>query len=167
VHAANAHQLGAVIARAREAGFDAVSFLPLDASSPAFGGDTTLRRALVPSIAAVRALEADIHRLERTGALDDGFVLEDAAKLRRLARHLAASAGASAFERPACDAPWWSMMVEADGAVRPCFFHAAVGRATEGLRAVRASTGYAAALRQISADNATCARCVCAKRGAP
>ena len=166
LHAANLHELAAVIAQARSAGFDAVSFLPLDASSEAFGGDVAARRTLVPSVAAVRALEADIDGLEAAGAFDDGFVLEDAAKLRRLARHLAASAGAARFERPACDAPWWSMVVEADGTVRPCFFQPAVGQAAQGLRAVRASAGYRAALRVISEDNATCQRCVCPKRAA-
>ena len=165
LHAANLHELAAVIARARSAGFDAVSFLSLDASSNAFGGDVAARRALVPSVAAVRVLEADIDRLELAGAFHDGFVLEDAAKLRRLARHLAASAGAGEFARPACDAPWWSTVVEADGMVRPCFFQPAVGQAAEGLHAVRVSAGYRAALRAISEDNATCERCVCPKRG--
>jgi MoaA/NifB/PqqE/SkfB family radical SAM enzyme len=164
LHAANLHELAGVIAQARSMGFDAVSFLPLDASSNAFGGDVAARRALVPSVAAVRALEADIDRLEAAGAFDDGFVLEDAAKLRRLARHLAASAGAAEFERPPCDAPWWSMVVEADGAVRPCFFQPAVGAAADGLRAVRSSAAYRAALGEISGANPTCARCVCPKR---
>ena len=37
------------------------------------------------------------------------------------------------------DAPWWSVVVEADGALRPCFFQAAVGDAREGLEETRRS----------------------------
>jgi hypothetical protein len=55
-------------------------------------------------------------------------------------------------------------MVEADGRVRPCFFHEAVGESREGLGALRASARYAAALQAIRAPNATCERCVCPKR---
>src|SRR5438105_455379 len=167
LHAANLDEVGDVIAAARTAGVDAVSFLPLDASSDAFGGEAEARRALVPSPAAVDRFEADVDTLQAAGALADGFVLEDAAKLRRLARHLRASGGTAAFARPACDAPWWSMVVEADGAVRPCFFQPTVGRAREGLGALRASSRYASALAAIAARNATCDRCVCPKQGAP
>ena len=167
LQAANLGELEGVIGQARSAGFDAVSFLPLDASSDAFGADAPARRALLPSEGAIEAFEAEVDRLERSGGLDRGFVLEDAAKLRRIARHLRGSAGAGAFERPDCDAPRWSMVVEADGGVRPCFFHAEVGHAGQGLRAVRASAAYASALRTIEEPNRTCDRCVCPKSGAP
>lgn len=167
LHGGNLHELAEVIAQARAAGFHAVSFLPLDASSDAFGGDPGARGALVPGPEAVAAFERAIARLEAAGLLGLGFVLEDAAKLRRIARHLRASAGAGSFERPACDAPEWSMVVESDGRVRPCFFQPVVGDARAGLLALRGSEVYADALGRIDAPNATCQRCVCPKRGAP
>lgn len=164
LHAGNLHEVPDVVAAARALGATAVSFLPLDASSDAFGGDPRARRALVPTAAQVAAFEASVDRLAAAGALEGGFVLEDAPKLRRLARHLRASAGEAPFERPPCDAPRWSMVVEADGSVRPCFFHAPLGAAREGLRALRSSPRYAAALLGIEGPNATCERCVCPKK---
>lgn len=164
LHGGNLDELADIVAAARTLGFDNVSFLPLDASTLAFGGDPAARRALLPGGAQVAAFEAEVARLEARGALADGFVLEPAAKLRRLARHLDASAGRLSFARPECNAPWWSLVVEADGAVRPCFFHQAVGDARRGLRSVRGSAGYRAALGTIRAANATCERCVCPKK---
>ena len=39
--------------------------------------------------------------------------------------------GSAPFPRVACNAPWMSVVVEADGAVRPCFFHRPVGSLRE------------------------------------
>jgi MoaA/NifB/PqqE/SkfB family radical SAM enzyme len=164
LHARNIQELEAMIATTRSAGFHHVSFLPLDASSPAFGGEPEARHPLVPSAAQVDAFEAAVGRLEAAGLLADGFVSESADKLRRLGRHLRASGGSVPFERPECDAPWWSSVVEADGAVRPCFFHAEVGDVRQGLVALRASEGYRVALEAVQAPNQACERCVCPKR---
>jgi MoaA/NifB/PqqE/SkfB family radical SAM enzyme len=164
LHAANLDEFEAIIGAARAMGFDHVSFLPLDASSEAFGGDPGARRALVPGFPQVHAFEATVDRLEAAGVLRDGFVLENASKLRRLARHLVASAGQGDFERPPCDAPWWSSVVDADGTLRPCFFHRGVGDARRGLDTVRSSPAFAAALAHIRGPNETCERCVCPKK---
>lgn len=164
LHGGNLGQLAGIVATARRMGFDHVSFLALDASTRAFGGEPAARRRLLPSAAQVAEFETEVARLEAHGALGDGFVLESALKLRRLARHLDASAGRLGFTRPECDAPWWSLVVEADGAVRPCFFHEAVGDARHGLRRVRASAAYRSALGTIRGANRTCESCVCPKR---
>jgi Fe-coproporphyrin III synthase len=165
LHAGNLGELAAIVAAARRLGFDHASFLPLDASSGAFGGRPGQRAALLPDAAAVASFRRAVDALEAEGVLGDGFVLESAEKLRRLGRHLDASAGRARFERPGCDSPWWSSVVEADGALRPCFFHEPVGDAREGLRALRGSEAYRAALSRIRRPNATCERCVCPKRG--
>jgi MoaA/NifB/PqqE/SkfB family radical SAM enzyme len=162
VHARNVDGLADIVSAARRLGADHVSFLPVDASSQGFGGRPETRRALVPSEAQVRRLEQTISRLE-----DDGFVLENADKLRRLARHLAASGGRSSFERPRCDAPRWSAVVTADGGVKPCFFHAPVGDVRAGITPTRRSREYRAAVQRIEAPNDTCARCVCPKWRGP
>jgi Fe-coproporphyrin III synthase len=164
LHGGNLGEFGAIVDAARRLGFQHVSFLPLDAGSAAFGGHPQRRVTLLPSAPSVRAFAAEVDRQEAAGAFADGFVLEDPAKLRRLARHLDASGGRGAFSRPACDAPWWSSVVEADGSVRPCFFHEPVGDARAGLRGLRAGEGYRTALRRIRRPNPTCDRCVCPKR---
>jgi MoaA/NifB/PqqE/SkfB family radical SAM enzyme len=161
LHAENASEVEAIAASARAIGFDRASFLPLDAASDAFGGRLEERRRLVPTTEQVAAFEAAIARLARDHA---GFVLESPSKLRRVAAHLRASGGAGAFARPECDAPWWSSVVEADGRLRPCFFHAPAGDARDGLRAARRARGYSDALARVRATNQTCERCVCPKR---
>lgn len=143
LHARNLHEVEGLVAAARELGFDQVSFLPLDASSEAFGGAPEARGEL------------------------GVFVAEDRARLAQVAAHLEAGAGLRPFERPACDTPWWSSVVEADGALRPCFFHAPAGDARAGLSAARGSIGYRAALRAIRRPNATCERCACPKLRGP
>jgi Fe-coproporphyrin III synthase len=162
LHALNLGEVEEIVAAARGLGADHASFLPLDASSDAFGGDAAARRALVPDAGQVAAFEAAIGRLEAGGALG-GFVLETAEGLRALARHLRATGGAGRHARPRCDAPWWSVVVEADGRVRPCFFHSPAGDVRGGLSAARDSAEFGAGLRALRARNATCERCVCPK----
>lgn len=160
LHAENLDQVEAIAGSARAIGFDHVSFLPLDASSDAFGGRPEERRRLVPGTPQLEAFEAAIGRLGK----GDGFILESEPKLRRLATHLRASGGTGHFERPPCDAPWWSSVVLADGRMRPCFFHAAVADARDGLLASRGSQAYQDALALVRSPNPTCERCVCPKR---
>jgi Fe-coproporphyrin III synthase len=167
LHAGNLDEIEGIMAGARSLGFDHVSFLALDASSDAFGGRPGSRASLVPTSAQLRRFEDAISRLEGSAPLRSGFVLEPADKLRRVASHLRAGAGEESFVRPACDAPWWSMVVEADGRVRPCFFHAPVGDARDGLRPLRDSLAYRDALARIERPNLTCERCVCPKRRSP
>jgi MoaA/NifB/PqqE/SkfB family radical SAM enzyme len=164
LHAQNLGELEGIVSGARVLGFDQVSFLALDASSDAFGGRPESRASLVPTPLQLCRFEEAIAGLEAAGVLGSGFVLETAAKLRGIAAHL--GGGAKAFTRPECDAPWWSMVVEADGGVRPCFFHAPVGNARDGLRPLRDSSAYREALARIEGPNPTCERCVCPKRRA-
>jgi MoaA/NifB/PqqE/SkfB family radical SAM enzyme len=167
LHAGNVDEFDAIVASAEALGFDHVSFLALDASSDAFGGRPGRRASLVPSAAQVRRFEQAIARFEESAAFRTGFVLEPPEKLRRIAAHLRAGAGEEPFVRPACDAPRWSLVVEADGRVRPCFFHAPVGDARDGLRSLRESPEYRDTLTRIEGPNPTCERCVCPKRRAP
>ena len=168
LHRENIGEFSGIVAAARELGFQHVSFLPLDASSAAFGGHPAARKRLVPTEEQLVDFEAALVRLEVARARgEDRFVLESPARLRRLAAHLRASAGAASFTRPPCDAPWWSVVVEHDGTARPCFFHEPVGDARAGLAALRASAGYGDALAAIGRENATCARCVCPNHSGP
>jgi MoaA/NifB/PqqE/SkfB family radical SAM enzyme len=167
LHAGNLHEFPTIVEAARRLGVHHVSFLPIDASSSAFGGDAALRQRLVPDAAQLRGFETALDAFEASGGAGDGFVLEPVPKLRRLARHLRASAGLLAFERPECDAPLWSSVVESDGALRPCFFHEPVGDARAGLAALRSSPEYRAALAMIRGPNPVCERCVCPKRSTP
>jgi MoaA/NifB/PqqE/SkfB family radical SAM enzyme len=165
LHRANFRELPRLIEYAKRLGLDRISFLPADISSLGFG------RAAVPDGAAL-ALEAEEVDefeaiIERTIAVyasdfDSGFVAESPEKLRRLPRYYAALRGVEPFPRVSCNAPWVSVVVEANGSVRPCFFHGSIGN----IRQAPIATIVARNLRafresfDVGADP-VCVRCVC------
>jgi radical SAM protein with 4Fe4S-binding SPASM domain len=65
---------------------------------------------------------------------------------------------------PLCNAPWVSVVVEAEGTVRPCFFHRPIGKVdTVTSLADVVNSPEAVAFRSgldIASDS-TCRRCVC------
>jgi len=108
--------------------------------------------------------EATIERTIAVYARDfeSGFVAESPDKLRRLPRYYAALGGDEPFPRVSCNAPWVSVVLEANGSVRPCFFHEPIGNVrdlpfaaivTENLRLFRQGFDVGA--------NPVCVRCVC------
>jgi MoaA/NifB/PqqE/SkfB family radical SAM enzyme len=96
-------------------------------------------------------------------AFDSGFVAEKPDRLRRLPQYYSAMLGAEPFPAPSCDAPWVSAVVEANGDVRPCFFHPPIGnlRKTAIQEIVRDHLRDFRADLDVSADE-RCGRCVCA-----
>lgn len=82
----------------------------------------------------------------------------------RILGHFAAHAGLGDFAPITCNAPWVSAVVEADGAVRPCFFHPPLGnvRTAGSLDAILNSPAALAFRRELDvATNPVCRRCVC------
>ena len=165
----NFRELGAIIDAAHEIGLDQVSFLSADVSSEAFnraapwGDERVADVALSPNEAAEFA---DImEEVITTHAIDftSRFVAEDPDKLRRLVRYYAALNGAGDFPPTRCNAPWVSTVVEADGTVRPCFFHHAIGNVHQQTLGEIVNSPAAIAFRQ-RLDIATdpiCRKCVC------
>ena len=100
------------------------------------------------------------------GRRDDfasGFIQESPVKLRRIAAYFRAAHGRGTFPRVNCNAPWVSAVVEADGTVRPCFFHAPLGNIhREGLPAILNSPQAIAFRRGLDIRrDPICTRCVC------
>src|SRR5262249_34938662 len=96
---------------------------------------------------------------------ESGFIAESPAKLRRLPRYYAALAGAGPFPAVTCNAPWVSVVVEANGAVRPCFFHGAVGNVREAPLADLVGRNLRAFRRSLDVGaDPICMRCVCSLR---
>lgn len=161
IAAGNAASLEATVAAARGLGLDAISFLAVDVSTGAFGGEPAARRPLRPSAQKVAEMLAAIGRLSARGELGS-FVLEDERKLGMMARDFLLEPAVRTA--PRCNAPEWSSVVEADGGVRPCFFQPTVAATPDArIGAVRASSAYTAALRHLGDGNAVCASCVCPK----
>ncbi len=154
---------------ARDIGLDRISFLPADPYSEAFNrpaGWTQERiDEVVPAEAELPALEAELTRLlhEEKGSIAAGFVVEKPKKLARIVHYYAACRGKADFPPVRCNAPWVSAVVEADGTVRPCFFHKPYGAL--GKNGLDSVLNHAPALsfrrRLQPASNARCKTCVC------
>jgi MoaA/NifB/PqqE/SkfB family radical SAM enzyme len=94
-----------------------------------------------------------------------GFVAETPEKLRRLPRYYAALRGDGSFPRVSCNAPYMSAVIEADGSVRPCFFHQAVGSVRlEPLSAIVKRNLPAFRENLLIDSNPVCTRCVCSMK---
>jgi MoaA/NifB/PqqE/SkfB family radical SAM enzyme len=156
---------------ARAADLDGVSFLAADVSSDAFnrpgGWDAARAGEVALDASQLDALAAEIDRLEREHAGDfaSGFIAESPEKLRaRILGHFAALQGRGDFARQSCNAPWVSTVIEADGTVRPCFFHAPIGNVREAGSLGAVLNSPAARAWRAGLDvraNAICKRCVC------
>lgn len=175
VQRANHARLPQTIDAVRRLGVDGLSFLAADVSSPAFNRPEPWPAERVAEVALSRdqvfALEASVHEAAtRCGdAFASGFVVGGITSLRRIHSYYAALAGLGSFPRVRCNAPWVSAVLEADGRIRPCFFHAPYEQsASNGL--VRALNGPAAIAFRAALDvstNDTCRRCVCSLRLSP
>jgi MoaA/NifB/PqqE/SkfB family radical SAM enzyme len=165
LHRANFRELPRLIEHAKSLGLDRISFLPADVSSLGFGRDRVPPRdALALGAGEIDEFESIVERTIKVYADDfaSGFVAEPPDKLRRLPRYYAALNGAEPFPAVSCNAPWVSVVVEANGSVRPCFFHGSIGNVRQAplaaivarnLRAFRESFDVGA--------NPVCVRCVC------
>jgi hypothetical protein len=95
-------------------------------------------------------------------AVCDRRIAQDPAGLRRLVGYYRAHLGQGTFVAPPCNAPWASLFIEADGAVRPCFFRPPVGNLRERPLAELLADAMPAFRAGLDvATNAVCARCVC------
>jgi MoaA/NifB/PqqE/SkfB family radical SAM enzyme len=175
VQRANHARLPQTIDAVRRLGVDRLSFLAADVSSPAFNRPEPWTAERVADVALGRdqvfALEASIRDVSaRCGdALASGFVSGGLASLRRIHAYYAALAGLARFPRVRCNAPWVSAVLEADGHVRPCFFHPPYEPSAEGglARALNAPAAVAFRAALDVSTNDTCRRCVCSLNLSP
>jgi MoaA/NifB/PqqE/SkfB family radical SAM enzyme len=170
VQKANCTHLRGTIAAARRLGLDSISFLAADVTSEAFnrpGGWPAKRQstvALGPEEIAVLEREVNLLIQDHSDDIASGFVVESAERLRRIVRHFRAQLGELQPVAPSCNAPWVSAVVEADGTVRPCFFHRPLGNIHEkGLIDILNGDTAIEFRRQLDIpNNSVCRKCVCA-----
>jgi MoaA/NifB/PqqE/SkfB family radical SAM enzyme len=172
----NHAQLRATITAARDLGLDGISFLAVDLTSTAFNRPSgwTLGRQMPVGLDGenIVALESEIESImlenecgQTAGRLSKpGFVAESPEKLRRIVHHFRAHLGHAEAIAPVCNAPWVSVVVEADGIVRPCFFHRPIGKIDAVTSLMDVVNGPEAAAFRRGLDVASdpiCRRCVC------
>ena len=152
----NAGALGGIADLALEWGLDGISFLAADVDhSAAFGRSDRAPAELVPDPDAVAAEIAALR-----SRLPAGFILDSEAALARIQEKFAADLGRLPREAPRCDAPWTSVVVGPDLAMKPCFFLPSAASAADGLDAGLAQMAPGLARLRLP-DQAECGRCVC------
>jgi Fe-coproporphyrin III synthase len=169
VQKANYRYLRETLQSAKQIGLNSISFLAVDVASRAFnrpdGWTPEVESRVALDAEEVRELEEEVEALIRERAEDiaAGYVVESAEKLRRVARHFRAHLGQLAPVAPRCNAPWVSAVVEADGTVRPCFFHRALGNIREKplLAILNSEQGLDFRGRLEIASDPICRQCVC------
>jgi MoaA/NifB/PqqE/SkfB family radical SAM enzyme len=165
VQRANHRELSRLIDHAKTLRLDAISFLAADLSPTSFGRT----EAPAPAVLAlqreeVAALADGIERVivDHRADFESGFIAESPEKLRRLPRYYAALAGEGEFPAVSCNAPWVSVVIEADGGVRPCFFHRTIGNIRERPLPAIVRDDLSAFRRSLDvAGDPVCQRCVC------
>jgi Fe-coproporphyrin III synthase len=167
VQRSNFRRLRDTVDAAQSLHLNSVSFLAADLDSTAFarpvGWPLDKKAAVGLDSAEITVLESEIEALISLGECGH-FVCESPAKLRRLALHFRAVLGEKPAVAPACNAPWNSAVVEADGTVRPCFFHRPIGHLSSGKTLDQILNGTEAVAFRDSLDVATnpvCQKCVC------
>jgi Fe-coproporphyrin III synthase len=158
----NCRHLRATVAAARALRLNGISFLAADLTSTAFnrpdGWAPERTAAVAPTAEDLRILESEIEAMILSDEYRK-FVTESPVKLRRILDHFRGCVIA-----PLCNAPWVSAVVEADGTVRPCFFHPPVGRVDANNTLLDVINGERAVAFRAALDVATnpvCRRCVC------
>ncbi len=169
IHRLNFRQWPKIIDSAKELGLNSISFLPADVSSTAFnrempwGGDRQHEILLSKlDLVEFRNIMEDLLANYKT-EINEHFVAESSEKLRKIYAYYAAYYGLNDFPYKKCNAPWVSAVIEADGTVRPCFFHAAYGNAkNESLDKIINSESAIEFRKNLDMDkNETCLKCVC------
>ncbi|UCG25587.1 MAG: radical SAM protein [Chloroflexota bacterium] len=158
-----------IVDAARHIGLDQISFLAADVSSDAFNRPDLWDQERVEQVNLLpeqlpqmkRVLEALIRNY--AADFENGFIAESADKLRRIQQYYAALHQRGPFPAVQCNAPWVSAVVEADGTVRPCYFHRPMGNIRQAALSELINHPEEIGFRQ-SLDmnnNELCRKCVC------
>jgi MoaA/NifB/PqqE/SkfB family radical SAM enzyme len=169
IHRLNFRVWPAVIESAKEIGLDQISFLPADVSSQAFNRETpwdeTRQLGILLSENELTELKNIIDNLliHNRDDFEDHFIAESPKKIMKIYEYYAAFYGLNNFPFKRCNAPWVSTVIEADGKVRPCFFHEAYGNIrTDSLEKILNSEKAISFRKNLDMDeNETCRKCVC------
>jgi len=175
VQKANFNDFPNIIDAAHEIGLDQISFLNADVSTDAFNRIDLWEDDKVEEVRLSRD-EVDqfkeiIENLVNTYSQDfkSGFIAEPPEKLRKFYNYYAAFHNLCDFPAVTCNAPWVSAVIEADGSVRPCFFHAKIGNIRDStFTALINSPGSISFRKNLdTTKNPICKKCVCSLNLSP
>jgi Fe-coproporphyrin III synthase len=169
IHKLNFRNWPKIIDAAKELQLQQISFLPADVSSTAFNREikwnSERQEEVMVSTEELPELKETIEKIVEhyRRDLEQRFIAESPAKLLDIYHYYAALHGLNPFPHKKCNAPWVSAVVEADGTVRPCFFHDSIGNTREDdLETLLNSNSSLAFRRGLDTnENETCKKCVC------
>jgi Fe-coproporphyrin III synthase len=169
IHRLNFRNWADIIESARDIGFNQISFLPADVSSHAFNREILWteerQHEILPDRKEVAEIKVFIESVIEQYALDfeRHFIAESPEKLRKIYEYYAAFYDLNPFPYKKCNAPWVSAVVEADGTVRPCFFHPPMGNIrNDSLENIVNSMESIRFRKELDMDkDSTCIKCVC------
>jgi MoaA/NifB/PqqE/SkfB family radical SAM enzyme len=175
IHRLNFWNWMAIIEQAKQMGIDQISFLPADVSSHAFNRqlawDQPRQDEILLSKSELPELMAVIQKIIANYSDDiyNGFIAESEKKLMDIYHYYAAFYGLNPFPFKKCNAPWVSAVIEADGSVKPCFFHETMGNIRySSLKEILNSPeaiNFRKTLNMTSND--ICTKCVCSLNLSP
>jgi MoaA/NifB/PqqE/SkfB family radical SAM enzyme len=169
IHKLNFRHWNDIIDSAKEIGLDQVSFLPADVSSHAFNREIVwneprqheilLEETELPELKNIIEKIIEDYRSD----FESRFIAESPVKLRKVYDYYAAFYSLNPFPYKKCNAPWVSTVIEADGTVRPCFFHPPIGNIrNNSLEEILNSRDSIRFRKDLDIDsNSTCVKCVC------
>ncbi|MCH7723235.1 MAG: radical SAM protein [Bacteroidetes bacterium] len=175
VQKVNFKDLPNIVDVAKDIGLDQISFLNADVSTDAFNRPDLWEDDKVKEVRLshdeVDQFKEIIEKLINTHSKDfkSGFIAETPEKLRRFYNYYAAFHGLCDFPTVTCNAPWVSAVIEADGSVRPCFFHAKIGNIEDStLNELINSPGSISFRKNLdTTTNPICKKCVCSLNLSP
>lgn len=158
-----------IIETAKQAGINQVSFLPADVSSHAFNReqlwDEKRQQEVLLDEKDLDELKAVIDYLfvNNKNDFDSRFIAESREKIKNIWLYYSAFYNRNDFPFKKCNAPWVSVVVEAGGAVRPCFFHEPYGNIKNQPLYKIINSEHSINFRKTLdiAKNGTCMKCVC------
>jgi MoaA/NifB/PqqE/SkfB family radical SAM enzyme len=165
----NYFDLPNIIESAAYLGLNQISFFAADVSSTAFNrpngweperiADVALTSKEASEFSEIIEKVIDAHH----DKFASGFIAESPDKMRKLATYYSALNGNDEMPVVQCNAPWVSAVIEADGSVRPCFFHRTLGNIhQDSLLEIINSSNAHAFRRQLDVKNdPICRKCVC------
>jgi MoaA/NifB/PqqE/SkfB family radical SAM enzyme len=169
IHRLNFWNWASIIREAKLMDINQISFLPADVSSHAFNRqmawEEPRQNEILLSERELPELEGIIGRIvnEYWDDFKSGFIAESPGKIWDIYHYYAAFYGLNPFPFKKCNAPWVSTVVEADGNVRPCFFHDVIGNIRDASLADILNSDKAINFRKTldMSTNSTCVKCVC------
>jgi MoaA/NifB/PqqE/SkfB family radical SAM enzyme len=174
IHRLNFRNWESIIREAKLMGIDQVSFLPADVSSHAFNRqmawEEPKQNEILLSENELPELQEIIQRLKNNpDDFNSKFIAESPEKIQQIYQYYAAYYGLAPFPFKKCNAPWVSTVIEADGSVKPCFFHEAIGNIRDSSLVTILNSSEAINFRK-GLDMSTdpiCVKCVCSLNLSP